>query len=155
MRVWILILTLGLFSAAGSVRAQSLEAFKEQLARPSVAAGAAAPACVVAQEFDDAAEAVARAARSEHRPSVKGFRVCIFSDNGLDARVRAEAALSLFAETYPGIRGYKTYDTPYFRVTVGNCLTAEEAIILKGKISETFPKAFPKSEELTLQDFLN
>jgi len=154
MRVWILILTWGLFAAAGSVRAQSLEAFKEQLARPT-AAGAAVPACVVVQEYDDAAAAVARAARSEHRPSVKGFRVCIFSDNGPDARAQAEAALSLFTETYPGIRGYKTYDTPYFRVTVGDCLTAEEAIILKGKVSATFPKAFPKSEELTLQDFLN
>lgn len=153
MRVRMLIFALGLFAAAGPLRAQSLEAFKEQLARPS--AGAAAPACVVAQEYGDAAEAVARAARSEHRPSVKGFRVCIFSDNGPDARARAEAALTLFTETYPGIRGYKTYDTPYFRVTVGNCLTAEEAIILKGKVSATFPKAFPKSEELTLQDFLD
>ena len=41
----------------------------------------------------------------------------------------------------------------YFRVTVGNCLTLEEAIILKGRVSGTFPKAFPKSEPLSLRDF--
>ena len=37
------------------------------------------------------------------------------------------------------------YENPYFRVTVGNCLTLEEAIILKGRVSGTFPKAFPKA----------
>ena len=40
-------------------------------------------------------------------------------------------------------------------VVVGNCLTAEEAIILKGKIASTFPKAFVKSEEFSMADLLN
>ena len=46
------------------------------------------------------------------------------------------------------------YDTPYFKVTVGDCLTAEEAIVLKGKVSATFPKAFVKNEEVSLADLL-
>ena len=40
------------------------------------------------------------------------------------------------------------YDIPYFKVSVGNCLTPEEAIILKERVSATFPKAFVKREEL-------
>lgn len=35
---------------------------------------------------------------------------------------------------------YPVYENPYFKVAVGNCLTAEEAIILKGKIAIDFPQ---------------
>lgn len=147
--------------AAGSVRAQSLEAFKQRLAQPvwseaAESVGNARGAQVVATEYGDAARVVAEAARTvHHRSTIKGYRVCIFADNGQDARARADVALSLFRESYPGIPGYKVYDAPYFRVTVGDCLTAEEAIILKGRVAGIFPKAFPKSEELTLHDFSN
>ena len=64
-------------------------------------------------------------------------------------------AEALFKETYPGIMVYPVYENPYFKVAVGNCLTAEEAIILKGKIASTFPKAFVKSEEFSMADLLN
>jgi hypothetical protein len=47
------------------------------------------------------------------------------------------------------------YENPYFKVTVGNCLTEEEAIILKGRILSTFPKAFVKNEEFSIADLLN
>lgn len=50
---------------------------------------------------------------------------------------------------------YPVYENPYFKVAVGNCLTAEEAIILKGKIASTFSKAFVKSEEFSMADLLN
>ena len=50
---------------------------------------------------------------------------------------------------------YPVYENPYCKVVVGNCLTAEEAIILKGKIASTFPKAFVKSEEFSMADLLN
>ena len=43
----------------------------------------------------------------------------------------------------------------FYTDVVGNCLTAEEAIILKGKIASTFPKAFVKSEEFSMADLLN
>ena len=85
---------------------------------------------------------------------LRGYRVCIFFDNGQDARAGAEAARKLFEETYPSTQAYMVYDTPYFKVTVGDCLTAEEAIVLKGKVSATFPKAFVKNEEVSLADLL-
>ena len=63
-------------------------------------------------------------------------------------------ARKIFTENFPDIPLYMVYENPYFRVTVGNCLTIEEAIILKGRLATLFPKAFPKSEELTLSDLL-
>ena len=80
---------------------------------------------------------------------------CGCAVTGQDARAGAFAAEALFKETYPGIMVYPVYENPYFKVVVGNCLTAEEAIILKGKIASTFPKAFVKSEEFSMADLLN
>ena len=152
-RLFIIFLASLAVCAAGSVRAQSLEVFKQRLAQP-LWTETAQGAQVVVTEYDDAAHIVADAARTvHHRPTIKGYRVCIFADNGEDARAGAAAAKTLFEETFPGTPVYMFYENPYFRVTVGNCLTLEEAIILKGRVSGTFPKAFPKSEQLTLRDF--
>ncbi|MCM1151201.1 MAG: hypothetical protein NC209_05485 [Alistipes sp.] len=130
--------------------AQSLEAFKYRLTQPAASESAAR---VTITEYDDAAQAVALAVQNVRRPALNAYRVCIFSDNGPDARAGAAAARQLFEETFPGTPVYVFYENPYFRVTVGNCLTVEEAIILKGRVSGTFPKAFPKSEQLSLSDF--
>ena len=142
-----------LFAAMLCVRpaeAQSLDAFKYRLAQPTASESAAR---VTVTEYDDAAQVVAQAVQNLRRPALNAYRVCIFSDNGADARTGAAAAKKLFEETFTGIPVYMFYENPYFRVTVGNCLTVEEAIILKGRVSGTFPKAFPKSERLTLSDF--
>lgn len=144
-----------LAAAAGGLRAQSLDAFKERLAAPQVSGQLLGESRVTVTEHGDAARAVADAARAGQRLRLRGYRVCIFFDNGQDARAGAEAARKLFDETYPATRSYMVYENPYFKVSVGNCLTAEEAIILKGRIAGTFPKAFLKSEEFSLADLLD
>ena len=121
-----------LLCAAVSAHAQSLDAFKQRLAEPTPGATLFNRAQVTVTEHDDAARAVADAARAGQRLYFEGFhRVCVFSDNGPAARDGAFAAKALFEETY-------------FIVSAGNCLTKEEAIMLKGRVSATFPKAFLK-----------
>lgn len=146
-----------LLVAAIQGRAQSLDAFKERLARP--VPSVATPfghAQVTVAEHGDAERFVDDASQAKRRIHVEGHRVCIFSDNGPDARGQAFAAKQLFETTYPGIRVYAVYSPPpYFRVTVGNCLTREEAIILMNKVLPTFPKAYLMTERLSLSDFLN
>ncbi len=155
MRYRTLILILVFAVAAAAVRAQSLDAFKQRLAQPTAGSALFEPARVVVVEHGDAARAVADAARNAQRLSYKGHRVCIFFDNGPDARNGALAAKELFEETFPGIRVYMVYESPWFSVSVGNCLTTEEAIILKGKVSATFPKAFLKNEVISVADLLD
>ena len=142
-------------AAFAPLRAQSLDAFKEQLATPVASDAAFGTAKVTVTEYGDAARAVAEASRAGARLHFPGYRVCIFFDNGQDARTGAFAAQALFEQTYPGTAVHTFYDVPYFKVVVGNCLTSEEAIILKGKISATFPKAFVKNETLSITDLLN
>lgn len=154
MKYRTLILTCALMLIASVAGAQSLEAFKQRLAQPTAGSALFDPARVVVSEHGDAARAVADAARSAQRLSYKGHRVCIFFDNGPDARNGALAAKQLFEETFPGIRVYMVYESPWFSVSVGNCLTSEEAIILRGKVSATFPKAFLKNEVISVNDLL-
>lgn len=149
----ILFLTL-LLAAVVPLRAQSLDAFKRRLAEPVVAESVSVRGRVTVSETADAARAVAAASREAARPRFYGYRVCIFQDNSQSGRAEAVAAKALFEQTYPGERVYMVYENPYFKVMVGNCLTSEEAIILKGRVSATFPKAFPRREELTLSDLL-
>ncbi|MEG0806876.1 MAG: hypothetical protein RR410_00835 [Alistipes sp.] len=154
MRRFLSLLSAVVFSVIAT-QAQSLDAFKEQLARPAAIGTLVGAARVTVTEYGDAAKIVNQAVANSSRSRLRGFRVCIFFDNGQDARVGAASAKSLFETTYPQIGTYMVYENPYFKVSVGNCVTVEEAIILKGRVSTTFPKAFLKSEELSLLDFAN
>jgi hypothetical protein len=49
-----------------------------------------------------------------------------------------------------GINAYLVYESPYFKVSVGDCLSMEGAIILMNSINGDYPKAFPKREDITL-----
>ena len=155
-------LFVGVFVAAlmlcvAPLRAQMLDAFKQQLAKPAASAATLfGQARVTVTEHGDAARIVSEVSRAEHKLHVEGHRVCIFSDNGPNAREEAFAAKELFETTYPGIKVYAVSSPPpYFRVTIGNCLTREEAIILMNKVLPTFPKAYLMSERLSLSDFLD
>lgn len=151
----LLIFTAFLVGFVGVAEAQSLGAFKQQLARETVTAEAPQGARVEVTEIGSAADVVETLSNHNSAPArVRGYRVCIFFDNGQDARAGAMEAKTLFQEHFPDVKLYMVYENPYFRVTVGNCLTIEEAIILKGRLATYFPKAFPKSEELALSDLL-
>ena len=155
MRAFSIFFALVLTFGASELSAQSLPAFREHLAEPLARATGYGTSAVTVAEHGDAADAVAEAAQENLRLRFKGYRVCIFFDTGQDARAGAEAARELFASTYPSTKVYISYNAPYFTVTAGDCVTAEEAIILMGRIRTTFPKAFPRSEELTVADLVN
>ena len=120
---------------AVGVSAQSLGQFRQSLAQSQNGA------TIVVNEQGDAASAVASATTQIQRSNVRGYRIGIFYDNSQDARVRAAEAEQMFRASFPSIPVYKDYRNPYFIVTVGNCLTQEEATILWGRVKNLFPKA--------------
>ena len=129
------------------VQAQSIDRFKEQLQRPD----SAYQSRVMVAEHGTAASAVRSMAVHPSGAKVQGFRVCIYSDNVQNARTLARDAEARFKEIYPDIPTYMSYVNPYFRVTVGDCLTKEEAIILWGKIKGAFDRAvISQREEIPL-----
>lgn len=86
---------------------------------------------------------------------VNGYRVVIYFDNEQYANNRAKGVLSSFKNKYPYINAYLVYESPYFKVSVGDCVTMEEAVVLLNTIIGDYPKAFPKHEEIRITQLQN
>lgn len=145
----LLTILLPAMTAASVTAAQGLGAFKSQLGTPDPSTGSR----VQVTEHAAAASAISSMQVNQSAMKIRGYRVRIFSDNRQNARSAAESALSRFKELYPGIPAEMTYDNPYFKVTVGYCLTSEEAIILLGKIKDAFDRSLVTREEIPLSSF--
>lgn len=70
-----------------------------------------------------------------------GFRVRIFLSSAQNARAASSNAYSLFCRLYPDIPAYRVYDSPNFRVTVGNFRTRLEADAFAKSVKRHFPSA--------------
>ena len=60
-----------------------------------------------------------------------------------------------FIKLYPEIPAYLEYNTPYYRVRVGNCRTKLEAIKIKDLISKSFPGAYLVPEIINFSQLEN
>ncbi|MBR5821540.1 MAG: hypothetical protein IKY51_01670 [Alistipes sp.] len=143
MRYFIFILAL-CFSLTAS--AQSVEQFRRGLLNATEGGGS-----VVVLEGDGVSEAVKAVETQRRRKVVDGFRIVIFSDNGQYAGDIADSVLLGFKERYPRVNAYLVYESPYFKVSVGDCLSMEEAQILMAKIQGSYPKAFPRRESVAME----
>ncbi len=126
--------------------AQNTELFRSKLAAPDSVYKSSVEIVV----HPTAAKAISSMPSPDGDEKIKGYRVRIFFDNGQNARMPAVAAQNRFREMFPDVPTYMSYDNPYFKVTVGNCLTMEEAIILWGKVKGSFDRAFVVREEFPL-----
>lgn len=80
------------------------------------------------------------------RPGMQGFRVRIYFDLGQQSRTTSLDEQTKFMETMPGINVYRTFDSPYYKVSVGDFRTRDEALKLLKSIEKQYPKAFIVSE---------
>ncbi len=86
--------------------------------------------------------------------SAMGYRIGIFFDNGQEARQKATEAKVLFTANFPTQPVYMVYESPYYKVSAGNCLTEEEAIMLFERIRKVFPNAYVMRENMKVSDFV-
>ncbi|MBR5924690.1 MAG: SPOR domain-containing protein, partial [Bacteroidales bacterium] len=80
--------------------------------------------------------------RSNRSKTFSGYRIRIFFDNSQTARTASEAALYRFKVLNPGVSAYRSFSSPYFRVTVGDYRNKSEALAALGAIKQQFPSAF-------------
>ena len=80
--------------------------------------------------------------------TMSGYRVRIYFDNSQNARGASEAALNRFVALHHGIPAYRSYQNPFFKVTVGDFRTKSEAMELLQKIKNEFPTAFVLKETI-------
>lgn len=80
--------------------------------------------------------------KNASHPGIQGFRIRIFFDLGQQSRTSSLDVMDEFMESFPGIAVYRTYDTPYYKVSVGDFRTRDEAMKLHKIIKREYHKAF-------------
>ena len=80
--------------------------------------------------------------------TLSGYRVRIYFDNQQNARGASETAMNRFIDQNPDIAAYRSYQNPFFKVTVGDFRTRSEAMELLQRIKGDFPTAFVVKENI-------
>ena len=75
-------------------------------------------------------------------PGAMGYQLRIFSALGPKAKENAEKTRSLFLSKYDNIGAYLVYDSPDYKVYVGDCRTQSEILKLMSRVRIDFPNAF-------------
>jgi len=86
--------------------------------------------------------AVEMKVRGNATQELSGYRIRIFFDNSQSARSDSEAALYRFKIKNPGTAAYRSFTSPYFKVTVGDYRNRSEAMEALQEIRKDFPTAF-------------
>ena len=79
--------------------------------------------------------------KNRHR-RINGYRIRIYSGNSQDARRRSEEIAAGFSAAHPGVPVYKSYSNPFFKVTVGDFRTRDEALRFAKSIAGRYQSAF-------------
>ncbi len=85
--------------------------------------------------------------QNQEQNGVPGYRINIFFDSGydrygIDARTRARAVKDTFDVYYSYIASYLKYETPNYKVYVGDFRTKTDATKILKEIERYYPKAF-------------
>ena len=73
---------------------------------------------------------------------IAGYRIRLFSASGAQARKDGEAVMSSFLSKYENIKPYFGFDTPNWRLYVGDFRTQSEAAKQLKLLERDFPDAF-------------
>jgi hypothetical protein len=73
---------------------------------------------------------------------IKGYRVCIYYNSGQEARSRADHERSKFISRYEDVSSDKVFESPFWKVYVGNFRTKSEALRFREQIRFDYPSAF-------------
>jgi hypothetical protein len=74
--------------------------------------------------------------------AIDGYRIQIFEESGNKSSTRARVVMSAFAEEYPDIPSYLTWQAPNFKVRVGDFQTRMDAEGFLNKIKKDYPIAW-------------
>lgn len=77
-----------------------------------------------------------------------GYRIRVYFDNGQSARARSESIARSISNAFPGIGVYRTFESPNFKVCVGDFRTKDEALKVYHSLKATYPTAIILKETI-------
>jgi len=80
--------------------------------------------------------------QNARQPGMYGYRIRIYFDLGQKSRKQSEDLANDFMLKYPGVSVYRSYISPYYKVSVGDFRTRDNALKLYNLLLKDYPKAF-------------
>ena len=77
-----------------------------------------------------------------------GYRIRVYFDNGQNARNKSEAIARSISAAFPGIGVYRTFESPNYKVSVGDFRTKDEALKVFHSLKSTYPTALLLKETI-------
>lgn len=77
-----------------------------------------------------------------------GYRIRVYFENGQNARGRSESIARSISGAYPGLGVYRTFESPNFKVTVGDFRTRDEALKVYHSLKGQYPTALILKETI-------
>ena len=74
--------------------------------------------------------------------SKPGYRIRVYYDSQQSSRGVSDAIAKTISNDYPDVRVYRTFESPNFKVTVGDFRTKDEALKIFTELKATYPGAF-------------
>jgi hypothetical protein len=84
---------------------------------------------------------------------VSGYRIRLYFDNKQDARTVSSDIEEKFREAFPKIPVYRSYNSPFFKVVVGDFRTKSDAVTVLDTVKRSFPDAFIIRERIIYPSF--
>ena len=147
----IMLLVASVTVAMDGASAQSIKGFKHRLGTRSQQG---AKVGVVEDRSTQEAIAAVETQKTD-KSSVTGYRVVLFYDDAQYAQERANEIMEELKKDHPEVNSYMVYETPYFKVSVGDCLTEEEALILRNMFIDKYTGAFIRRDKIALKELSN
>jgi hypothetical protein len=91
----------------------------------------------------------------KNRQTTPGYRVQIYFGSGSSARIKAMKVKTDFLSAYPEVKAYIIYQSPDFKVRVGDFRTRSEALRLQKKIARDYPNAFIVPDGIQFPDLFS
>jgi hypothetical protein len=79
---------------------------------------------------------------------LQGYRIRVFYDNSPQARTRSESVAAYVRNQFPNIGVYRTFESPNYKVTVGDFRTKDEALKIYMILKNIYPTAYIIKENI-------
>ena len=87
-------------------------------------------------------QALANYVKSNASKTLSGYRIRVFYDNSPQARTRSESIENTLQAQYPEHKVYRSFESPNYKVTVGDFRSKDEALGIYNALKGTYPTAY-------------
>jgi hypothetical protein len=115
--------------------------------------GKAQKGIITVVEGDGISSLVEKHVYLNSKQKIIGWRIQIFFDSGNNSKSKAYNKKGVFMSMYPDMSVYLMFQSPYYKVRVGDFRTRMDAEGFKQKLLGAFPDAFVVKDEIRAPGF--